>query len=66
MKQLRAIAFGLVLAFAVLPALAQNNQGAQPAANKVPAPLAGAGLPALAVAVLGYFIHRVKSQSNPS
>jgi len=48
---------GVVLAFVALPALACPN-------SKVPAPLAGVGLPALAAAAVGYFGYRIKNRSK--
>ena len=53
MRQLRAIALGVLISFAVLPAFAKCKVNCG-----VPAPVAGVGLPALAAWALGYMIYR--------
>ena len=59
MRQLRGIAFFVLLSLVALPAFAKCKVNCG-----VPAPLAGVGLPALAAGAIGYFIYRGKQRSK--
>jgi hypothetical protein len=64
MRRLQGVILGLLLAFATLPALAQEGDGGGDDHHGAPAPLAGVGLPALAAGALGYLVYRIKNRSK--